>query len=343
MLATLVLAGYVVLDGFDLGAGIAQTFVARTEDERSQILHSIAPVWDGNEVWLVALGGVFFLAFPGAYASLFSGFYLALMVALWLLMLRGISIEFRNQIESTPWRQFWSTVFAGASGLLALVFGVALANVVRGVPFDETGSFFLPLWTTFSPFGEVGIFDWYTLLVGGTAVLMLAVHGSLWLALKLDGDLRERMRQFAALCWKLLLPCVLASSVATFAVQPNVGQQLRSSPWGAGFAAFSAAAIVAERFLSYRKCDWRAFLASGASIIGALSAAAFGVFPNVLPSTKAPNFALTIYNASAGEKGLALALFWFIPGIALAIGYSAFVYCRFAGAATSLRNTEQPH
>jgi cytochrome d ubiquinol oxidase subunit II len=331
MLATLTLAGYVVLDGFDLGAGITQIFVARTEDDQSQIIHSIAPIWDGNEVWLVALGGILFLAFPVAYATLFSGFYLPLMIALWLLMLRGVSIEFRNRVESTQWRQLWSTVFAAASSLLALVFGVALANVMRGVPLDQTGSFFLPLWTTFSPFGEVGILDWYTLLVGLTAALMLALHGSLWLVLKVDGQLRERLRRFGAVCWKILIPCALASSGATFAVQPNLLRQLGSAPWGAAFAAFSAAAMAAERIFSQHRRDRPAFLASSASLIGALSAAAFGVFPYILPSNGAPAFALTIYKASAGEKGLGEALFWFIPGMALAITYSAFVYRRFAG------------
>jgi hypothetical protein len=155
-LATILIAGYALLDGFDLGAGIVQLFVARTEHEKSQVLHSIGPVWDGNEVWLLAVGGTLFFAFPVLYASAFSGFYLSLMIVLWLLILPGISIEFRHHIDSPLWRPLWSNVFGLASAALALVFGVALGNVVRGVPLDQSGYFFLPFWTNLSPSGKVG-------------------------------------------------------------------------------------------------------------------------------------------------------------------------------------------
>ncbi len=144
-LTAVTLTGYALLDGFDLGVGILQMFVARTEDDGTQVLASIGPVWDGNEVWLLVLGGMLFLAFPSLYASAFSGFYLALMIVLWLLILRGVAIEFRNHIDSAPWKKFWSTVFGLASAALALVFGIALGNVVRGVPLDQAGNFFLPL------------------------------------------------------------------------------------------------------------------------------------------------------------------------------------------------------
>ena len=169
-------------------------------------LRSIGPVWDGNEVWLLVLGGVLFLAFPALYASAFSGFYLALMIVLWLLILRALSIEFRNHIDSAPWQQFWSTVFGLASAALALVFGIALGNVVRGVPLDRAGHFFLPLWTSFSPAGEVGVIDWYTVLVGVSAALTLAVHGGLWLVLKTEGELQDRARVFAGRCRNILVP-----------------------------------------------------------------------------------------------------------------------------------------
>src|ERR1700751_1059533 len=192
----LTITGYVLLDGFDLGAGIVQLFVARTEAETTQVLRSIGPVWDGNEVWLVVVGGTLFLTFPTLYASAFSGFYLSLMIVLWLLILRGVSIEFRSHIDSAQWQQFWGTTFGAASAVLALVFGVALGNVVRGVPFDQSGSFFVPLWTNFSPVGQVGIIDWYTLLVGASSLLALAVHGSLWVVLKTERSLQERTRLF---------------------------------------------------------------------------------------------------------------------------------------------------
>ena len=149
MLVAVMIAIYVVLDGFDLGAGIVHLLVARSDGERRQVLRSIGPVWDGNEVWLLAGGGTLYFAFPALYASSFSGFYLPLMMVLWLLILRGISIEFRNHIDSLVWKPFWDVVFGGASALLAIFFGAALGNVVRGVPLDSANEFFLPLWTNF--------------------------------------------------------------------------------------------------------------------------------------------------------------------------------------------------
>src|SRR5579871_5945001 len=177
-IVAIMLVAYVVLDGFDLGVGILHPFLARTEQERQLMLRSIGPVWDGNEVWLLAGGGTLYFAFPALYASSFSGFYLALMIVLWLLILRGISIEIRNHIDSRLWKPFWDIVFGAASAILALVFGVALGNVVRGVPIDSSGYFFIPLWTNFLPGNDVGIVDTYTLLVGLTAFTTLAVHGS---------------------------------------------------------------------------------------------------------------------------------------------------------------------
>src|SRR5712691_1159902 len=149
------IATYVVLDGFDLGAGIVHLLIARTDGERRQVIGAIGPVWDGNEVWLLAGGGTLYFAFPALYASSFSGFYLPLMMVLWLLILRGISIEFRNHIESHIWTPLWDVVFAGASALLTIFFGAALGNVVRGAPLDASGDFFLPLWTNFQVGGEL--------------------------------------------------------------------------------------------------------------------------------------------------------------------------------------------
>src|SRR6184192_235088 len=164
-LVAIMIAVYVLLDGFDLGAGAIHLLAAKTDEERRQVLATIGPVWDGNEVWLIAAGGTLYFAFPTLYASAFSGFYLPLMIVLWLLILRGISIEFRNHVESLVWHPLWDAAFAGSSGLLAIFFGAALGNVVRGVPLDRAGDFFLPLWTDFSAGKDVGILDWYTVLV----------------------------------------------------------------------------------------------------------------------------------------------------------------------------------
>lgn len=330
-LAALTLTGFVLLDGFDLGAGIVHLFVARSEDERTRILHSVGPVWDGNEVWLLVLGGGLVLAFPVLYASAFSGFYLALMIVLWLLILRGISIEFHSQLDSIPWRQFWGTVFALASTVLALVFGIALGNVVRGVPIDSTGVFFLPLWTKLTPFGQVGIIDWYTLLVGVASALTLAVHGSFWVVLKTEGSLQERTRLFGARCWTAMAPLMLVVTAASFSIQPHLIRQFQAHLWGVVFPVLAVAGIVGERVLSRQHRDLQAFLASGVSITGMLTSAAFGLFPNVLPSSDRSALALTIYDAATAEHGLSMALWWFIPGVALAIGYTVLVYRRFGG------------
>ena len=197
-LVALLLTVYVILDGFDLGTGALHLFVARTDRERRTVLQSIGPVWDGNEVWLLAAGGTLVLAFPLLYASSFSGFYLPLMVVLWLLILRAISIEFRSHVDNPVWRPVWDVVFTGSSLLLAVFFGAALGNVVRGVPLAEDGYFFTPLWTSFGIGGaEMGVLDWYTVTVGVTSLLALTHHGALWLVLKTEDPVRERAARAA--------------------------------------------------------------------------------------------------------------------------------------------------
>src|ERR1035437_609779 len=173
------LAIYAVLDGFDIGAGIIHLLVARSETERRLVLRTIGPVWNGNEVWLIAGGGTLLMAFPALYASSFSGFYLPLMMVLWLLILRGISVEFRSRIDSPVWSPFWDLVFAGASAALAGFYGAAIGNVIRGVPLDASGFFFLPLWTNFNVGPRVGILDWFTIMVGLATFFTMAEHGAL--------------------------------------------------------------------------------------------------------------------------------------------------------------------
>jgi len=329
-LVAIMIAGYVVLDGFDLGAGIVHLFVARDEGERSRILSSIGPVWDGNEVWLLAGGGTLYFAFPALYASSFSGFYLALMIVLWLLILRGISIEIRNHIDSRLWKPFWDIVFGAASAILALVFGVALGNVVRGVPIDSSGYFFIPLWTNFLPGNDVGIVDTYTLLVGLTAFTTLAVHGSTWVILRSEGELRRRTIAFASRAWWILLGLALLTTFFSFRIQPNLAIQFAQYPAGLVFPILAVAGLIGIRLWMGIQNALAAFLASGVFIVGMLTSAAFGVFPYVLPSNTRPDFSLTVHNAAAPAYGLQVGLWWWIPGMALAILYSVFVYSRLA-------------
>src|SRR5258705_13474968 len=231
-LVALMLTGYVVLDGYDIGAGIIHLLVARSDLERRQILQSIGPFWDGNEVWLIAGGGTLFFAFPAAYASGFSGFYLPLMIVLWLLILRGIAVEFRGHIASPVWTPFWDVVFAGASALLALFFGAALGNVMRGVPFDANDSFFLPLWTNFRIGPDPGILDWFTITLGLASVAALTMHGALWIAMKTRGEVLPRARWVASLAWTIVVLLTVALLIIVPLALPHFGRRYAARPWG---------------------------------------------------------------------------------------------------------------
>jgi len=330
-LVAIMIAVYVVLDGFDLGAGIVHLFVAKTDPERRQVLRSIGPVWDGNEVWLLAGGGTLYFAFPALYASAFSGFYLALMMVLWLLILRGIAIELRSHIESPMWQSFWDLLFGGSSALLAILFGAALGNVVRGVPLDHDGFFFLPLWTNLMPGKDAGIVDWYTLLTGCAAFAALAAHGCYWVIYKTIGDLQTRARRFGSQVWWVVAALTAGITLSSFQIQSNLNMQYQVHPWGYIFPILAAAGLIGMRILSLRGKDLAAFLASSLYLIGMLTSAAFGVFPYVLPSNVDPAAGLTVTNAAAAEYGLYIGLAWWIPGMILAALYSFFVYRHFSG------------
>lgn len=321
-LVAVMIAAYVVLDGFDLGAGIVLLLVTRTDAERDSVLRSIGPFWDGNEVWLLAAGGTLYFAFPVLYASSFSGFYLPLMIVLWLLILRGLSIELRGHLDADMWKQFADVAFTLSSGLLAVFFGAALGNVIRGVPLDSEGYFFLPLWTNFTPQREAGILDWYTIPVGLTAFITLTFHGALWVAYKTEGDVRARAVALAnRLRWAVLAVALLVLGLSAI-VQPRMAR-------GAWLLPLALIALAVAGWIA--KGDLTRFLASSGYIAAMLVGAVLGVYPNVLPSNGDPQTSLTIYNASAAHYGLAIGLRWFIPGIALAAGYFFYIYRMFAG------------
>ena len=330
-LVAVMISGYVVFDGFDLGAGIIHLHVARTPQERAQVLRTIGPVWDGNEVWLIAAGGTLFFAFPTLYASSFSGFYLPLMIVLWLLILRGIALEFRHHLEGPVWKPLWDVVFSGASILLAILFGAALGGVVRGVPLTESGYFFAPLWTDFRTGPPTGVIDWYTSIVGIASLLALTVHGALWVASKTDGSVRLRSARLARTTWWGLLAATIALTLATFTVQPHVLQQLNDRPWGLIFPLLTIGGLIAIPYYMSRGRDLASFLSSCAYLVGVLTSAAFGIYPYVLPANTDPAFALTVHNAAAAESGLRIGLAWWIPGMLLVAGYFVLLYRRFAG------------
>jgi cytochrome d ubiquinol oxidase subunit II len=330
-LVACMLAAYVIFDGFDFGAGIVHFFVARTDDERRAVLSTVGPVWDGNEVWLLAAGGTLYFAFPTLYASSFSGFYLPLMMVLWLLILRGASIEFRNHVQSPVWHPLWDAGFSIASVLLAIFFGAALGNVVRGVPLDGQGEFFLPLWTDWTPGKSPGILDWYTVLSGVAALAALALHGSLWVALKTKGEIESRARIAASVVWWVVLMSVALLTLASFSIQPRLQAAFAARPWGWIFPFAAVVALVAIAVLNRRLQERAAFLSSCAFLGAMLVSAAFGLYPSVLPSNGDPANSLTITNASAAQYGLHIGMVWFIPGMALAAVYFVYAYRSFAG------------
>lgn len=330
-LVAFMIAMYFVLDGFDLGAGVLHLFAARTDEERRMVLRSVGPVWDGNEVWLLAGGGMLYLAFPTLYAAGFSGFYLPLMVVLWLLILRAIAIEFRNHVNSRAWIPFWDVTFAGASTLLIIFFGAALGNVVRGVPLDESARFFEPLWTSFLPEGETGILDWYTVLTGLTALFTLTVHGAAWIALKTEGDLQARARNYGKRAWWGMLFFAVAITFFSLRVQPHIADRLMNEPWIFLFPALALTGLFGIRRSQVKPNDMNTFLFSGLFIISMLLTAVLSLYPMVLPAIGNPANSLTIENASSSSYALTTALKWWIPGMILVGIYFFYTYRKFAG------------
>jgi cytochrome d ubiquinol oxidase subunit II len=331
-IVAVMVAVYVVLDGFDLGAGILHLFVARNDSERRTVLQSIGPVWDGNEVWLLASGGAMVLAFPKLYASAFSGFYLPLMMVLWLLILRAISIEFRSHLDSPIWRPLWDTVFSGSSLLLTVFLGAALGNVIRGVPLNADGYFFTPLWTSFGIRGdELGILDWYTVTVAVTSLLALTYHGAMWIILKTEEEIRNRAKRVAGIVWPLLLLFMATVTVMTFSIQPHVPERMNAFPASYLLPLLAAAGIVGSRFFMARGKELAAFLGSAAFLVFMLVSTVFSLYPLVLPSAGNPALSLTIYNASGPPYGMWVALFWWVPGMILVTLYTTFVYRQMRG------------
>jgi cytochrome d ubiquinol oxidase subunit II len=331
MLISLMLAAYVVLDGFDFGAGILHLLVARTDAERRTVLASIGPVWDGNEVWLVAAGGTLFFAFPRVYAAGFSGFYLPLMMVLWLLILRGVSIEFRSQQENPLWRSLWDGLFCFSSTLMAIVLGAALGNVIRGVPLDATGYFSGPLFTDFRTGPHPGVLDWYTVLVGVFALMVLAGHGACYLILKTSGPVQERSAALAGKLWGGVVLLGLPVTYATSQVQPLLYNNLMARLWTWPLALLMVASLVLVFLALRRQRELSAFLASAGFIAGLLAATAAGMYPNLLSSTLNRTFDLTTANAATGEVGLRVGLVWWVPALLLAIGYFTFLFRSFRG------------
>jgi cytochrome d ubiquinol oxidase subunit II len=331
VLVAVMLVAYVVLDGFDLGAGALLLLIARTEKERLTVIRTIGPVWDGNEVWLIAGGGTLYFAFPLLYASSFSGFYLPLNIVLWLLVLRGIGIEFRMHIENPVWQSLFDGTFAISSTLLAIFFGAALGNVVRGVPLGIDHFFFEPLWTNFRTGGETGILDWYTCGAAVLALVALLVHGAFYVALKTEGAVNDQSHKLGRRLQPLLIILTAFGVPVTAVVRPRTMHNFGEHPLAFVIPLAVAVSLAAMWIFARQAKEKAAFLSSCSYIVAMLAGVAVALYPSLLPSSKNPARDLTIYNAATGEYALRVGLIWWVFGMGLAFGYFVFVYRMFRG------------
>ena len=325
ILLAVLLTGYAVLDGFDLGVGMLHLFVAKNDDDRRVLLNAIGPVWDGNEVWLVTGGGALFAAFPIVYATVFSGFYLALMALLCALIFRAVSIEVRSKHPAPLWRALWDFAFCAGSSLAALLFGVALGNLLRGIPLDARGEYAGGFFDLLNPFA---------LLLGVIALAHAALHGALFAVLKTDGEHQARLRSLAA---KLVFPVTglyAAFVAATPFLAPHLAERVKEHPALAALPLVTFAALLAVRPLQAKGRDGRAFLASAGAIVATMAMFALLMYPALVRNSADPAHSLTVANAASSTKTLSNMLVIALIGMPLVIGYTVFIYRIFRGKVT---------
>ncbi|MBU2997301.1 cytochrome d ubiquinol oxidase subunit II [Cellulophaga baltica] len=336
------LAVYVILDGYDFGAGIIHLFFAKTEKDKKAITNAIGPFWDANEVWLIASGGVLFFAFPTLYASSFSGFYLPLIMILWLLIFRAIGLELRGQIHNKMWEAVWDKAFGISSLLLALFFGVALGNIVRGVNLGivtdgvsthEPHYFFLPLWNpTFSPTAEhLGILDWFTILLGIIGVVSLTIHGANWIIFKTNSDLNNKLKKVVFNLNIALLVLIIISLSVWHVIDYKPFKNFLNDPWLWIFPLITFIGHFGLFKVKSFKKDGLGFLFSSLFLFGGITTTVASIFPKVLPSTNDVNPSLTIYNVAAHEYGLTVGVYWFVIAVVLVAIYMVIQYKVFKG------------
>jgi cytochrome d ubiquinol oxidase subunit II len=322
ILFVVIIAGYLILDGFDLGVGILHIFLAKNDEDRRISLNSIGPIWDGNEVWLILGGGVLFAAFPLVYASLFSGLYGAMMLVLLFMILRTVAIEFRSKRQGLSWRKFWDFVFFLASLCIALLLGVAFGNVLMGVPIDAQGNIqaFIP--NLLTPFA---------LLIGMTTISMLAYHGAIYLAMKTDGDLLVRVKRSIT---PLMVTFFILNTVVIgiiLLMHQGITNRYLTQPWLAILPAAALTAVIFAWWMVRKERYFLAFVASALMIALLILSSAAGLFPNLLISTINPDFNQTVFNAASEANTLTVMLIIAVIGMPFVILYTAGVYYIFRG------------
>jgi cytochrome d ubiquinol oxidase subunit II len=339
-IVALMFTAYVVLDGYDLGAGALHLGVARTEAERRQVLAAVGPFWDANEVWLLAAGGTLFVAFPRALAAGISGFYLAIFLVVWALILRAVAIEFRSHVTDALWRRFWDTTVTLVSALLAILWGAAIGNIIRGLPIRADGWFELTLFTSFRPAPPVGILDWYTVLTGVFALVALVGHGAVFLAWRTDGAVHERSRTLARVVFLLLAVLWPLVTWATAVVNPDLLRVLPARPFAWVGLALAVGGLVSVFVALSRDRSLAAFLGSAAWIAGMLVATAACLFPVLLRAVPDPAHSLTVYGAGNTTGGLRTALGWWIIGFPIAVAYFVVLFRLHRGKVVAARDGE---
>lgn len=328
---SVMLATYAVLDGSNIGPGLVQFLVTRSAAERRQVVSAIGPLWTWHEVWLVASGGVLFVAFPTVLSIALPGFYLAVFVLLWCMVGRGLSLEFGGHLEDRLWRTFWDVAFAIVNLLTAVLLGAALGNLVRGVPLGENGRFSMALFTHFRTHGEVGILDWYTASVAVFTVICLGAHGASYLVWKTEGPVHDRSRSVAGRLWALVFALLPVITIETALVSPELFTEMMRRPLAWLAVALAVAGAVAVVVAGRGGKELMTFLGGCGFILGLLAAAAASLFPIMLKSTLDPAYSITAQMGAVGGAGLGMALVWWPVAMALSIGYFVVVFRQFSG------------
>jgi cytochrome d ubiquinol oxidase subunit II len=321
VLMAILLAGYAVLDGFDLGVGILHP-LARDDRERRLFINAIGPIWDGNEVWLVTFGGALFAMFPEAYATIFSGFYLALVLLLFALIFRAVSIEFRGKLDAPGWQRFWDRAFFGSSLLATFLFGVAVGNGIRGVPLDARGIFVGGLLDLLGP---------YQLLVGALAVALFAVHGAIYLFLKTEGAVQERLGPWMWHTWGVFVALYLLVTIYTLMEVPAAAANFRRFTWAIPVVVLNVLGIAYLPRALYTRRYGRAFAASAFTIVAMVFLFALALYPNVLPARNDPALSLTVFTAASSPATLRIGLLIAGIGMPFVLAYTGIVYWTFRG------------
>ena len=315
---------YFMTDGFDLGIGTLMPFLGKTEEDKRVMVNSIGPLWDGNEVWLLTAGGVTFAAFPQVYAVMFSSLYSALMLILFALILRGVSFEFRSKVDSDTWRKVWDGCIFIGSALPAILFGVAFANIFRGIPIDQNGLYQGNLFTLLNPYG----------LLGGVLFLALfLVHGSLWLSIKSFGDLQQRASATANKLWPVLLGVAVIFLAASIIATPLYNNYV-NNPILFVVILITVVALLGIKFFLMKQAYFKAWFSSALTIVGATFYGVIGLFPNMFPSNIDSAYSLTAHNSASSPLTLKIMLVVVILFVPIVLAYQIWTYHLFKGKVT---------